>query len=86
MKPFIYENIRTKHRACATHVTRDEFQLSTLEADLSPNSRALWGALTRSPGTDPPEDSEVLTPLQKVCVFGESSPFLEVGRAGVLEW
>jgi hypothetical protein len=58
MKKFIYKNIRTKRQAHATHNTLDKAQLSTPDADLSPNSRALWNAPSRSFGTDPQDASD----------------------------
>jgi hypothetical protein len=78
MKTFIYKNIKTKQRAQATHATFDEDQLSTPATSISPNSRALWGSLTRNTGTDLPDTSEILTSPEKLCVFAGESPFLKV--------
>jgi hypothetical protein len=78
MNTFIYENILTKRRARATHATFDEARLSTLESDLSPNSRVIRGALARSTGPDTPGESEVLTPPENFCIFSDTSTFLNV--------
>jgi hypothetical protein len=78
MKTFIYENVKTKNICRATHARFDEAQLSARQDRITPNSRALWGALQRSPGSDPPDIDEILTPPEKFCVFADDSPFLQV--------
>jgi hypothetical protein len=78
MKTFIYYNIKTKKRGRATHDRFDEAQLSASPYTLSPNSRALWGALQRSPGTDAPDIEAIVTPLENFYVFADNSPFLQV--------
>jgi hypothetical protein len=79
MKTFIYYNIKTKKRGRATHAPFDEAQLSASPDTLSPNSRALWGGgLKRSPGTNAPEIDAIVTPTEKLCVFADDSPFLQV--------
>jgi hypothetical protein len=76
MKNFIYENLES-HRICrATHATFGEAGLNSPLADLTPNSRALWNALSRSPGTSIGPTDEILTPPENFCVFAESSPFI----------
>jgi hypothetical protein len=45
-------------------------------ADLTPNSRALWNVLSRSPDTSIGQTDKVLTPPENFCVFAESSPFI----------
>jgi hypothetical protein len=86
MKTFIYENIRTRRICRATHATFDEAQLNALPRDLSPNSKALWSALSSQPGTPLDPSDTVLTPPENFCVFAESSPFLRtfVVRIAVL--
>jgi hypothetical protein len=76
MQKFIYENVRTCRICRATHATFDEAQLDALPQDLSPNSNALWPALSRQPGAPLEPSDTVLTPPENFCVFAESSPFL----------
>jgi hypothetical protein len=86
VKTFIYENVRTRRIYPATHATFDEAQLDALSQDLSPNSKALWSALSRQPGAPLDPYDIVLTPPYNFCVFVESSPFLRffVARIAVL--
>jgi hypothetical protein len=76
MKKNIYENFDTMRICRATHATFDEAELNSPIADLTPNSWALWNALSRSPGTSIGQTDEVLTPPEYFCVFAESSPFI----------
>jgi hypothetical protein len=73
---FIYENLDTMKICRATHATFDESELNSPIAELTPNSRALWNALSRSPGTSIGQTDEVLTPPENFCIFAESSPFI----------
>jgi hypothetical protein len=76
MKTFIYESTRT-HRICrAAHATFDEAQLDSLPQNLSPNSKALWSALSRQPNSKLDPLDTILTPPENFCVFAESSPFV----------
>lgn len=53
----------------ATHATFDEAELNTLPHDLSPDSEALWNALSRQPGAPLDSHAGVLTPLMiYVCL------------------
>jgi hypothetical protein len=76
MKKNIYENLDTMKIGRATYATFDEAELNSPIADLTPNSRALWNALSRSLGTSIGQTDEVLTPPENFCVFAESSPFI----------
>jgi hypothetical protein len=76
MNFFIYENLESQRICRATHATFDEAELNTPLVDLTPNSRALWNALSRSPGTSIGPTDEILTPPENFCVFAESSPFI----------
>jgi hypothetical protein len=81
MKTFLYFNIAIKKRGRATHARFDEAELSTSPEKLSPNSRALWGALQRSPGSAAPDIEEIVTPppkssasLPTLRLFSRSAP------------
>jgi hypothetical protein len=77
MKNFIYENLETQRICRVTHATFDEAKLNSPLADLTPNSRALWNALSRSPGDSLGPTDEILTPPpENFCAFAESSPFI----------
>jgi hypothetical protein len=78
MKFFMYYNLNTKKRGRATQERFDEAQISASQATFYPNSKALWGALQRSPGTNAPDTADMLTPQEKFCVFADTSPFLKV--------
>jgi hypothetical protein len=76
MKNFIYENLESQRICRATHATFDEAKLNTPLADLTPNSRALWNALSWCPCASIVPTDEILTPSENLCVFAESSPFI----------
>jgi hypothetical protein len=76
MKNFIYKNLETQRICRATHATFDEAELNSQLSELTPNSHALWNALSRSPGTSIGPTDEILTPPENFCVFAESSPFI----------
>jgi hypothetical protein len=78
MKTFIYENIKTKNIGRETHARFDEAQLSACQERFMPKSRALWGALQRSPGSDAPDIDEICTPPEKFCVLADYYHFLKV--------
>jgi hypothetical protein len=60
----------------ATHATFDEAELNSPLTDLTANSRALWNALSLSPGSSIGPTDEILIPPENFCVFVESSPFI----------
>jgi hypothetical protein len=49
MKTFIYENIKTGRICPATHATFNKAKFNTLPHAFSPNSKALWTALSWQP-------------------------------------
>jgi hypothetical protein len=63
----------------ATHATFDEAELSSDSAVLTPNSCALWNALSRDPGAGIASEA-ILEPPKDLCVFSSDTPFLHISQ------
>jgi hypothetical protein len=68
-KTLIYENTAYKRILWATHTKFDEEDIKSAPADLTPDSRAFWSALSHTPGPIIDSTDEILTPPENFCIF-----------------